>query len=914
MSVISQESINKRKAAYMVCYANATWSRHQAIMFGDVCDQKEQEAKMVTLGWAMSILCGYSPEGECKGSRTITYEEVCCAIKIADPCCVKTACAEDQQPQPSCDPAIDYTVIATVAVVDRTGIESGPPNEGDSYYVVSGDIPNVWEKNQVVTWNGTGWDSVTLPNDSVVFATETSSYWTVLDSANPGMLFPSVIAELVGAGGLYSITSAYPTVSANAGRDAELRGMINGAWVTLFLGPESALATPSNYLLGSTQVSNLVVIYKSGACQWESSVSATPPFGECGVISAIITPVADCGNDSFFIGVNIESLTGYPLGSIIPVVNGVEQAPATTAILGMNIIGNYGFTDSVRVRIQNAFDSECDYISEPVTHPNMPGIDHMVYEAVDASFQGSAVPGRSYLIVSDTESVANTWALNVGRIWTGTDFVTVAEGEVTFATGASGILGYWQMDGGQQVQVFSPAIVTYNTISLVYLADLGPTAAFVSGMDVLLTYSCAGGGTVDLYNGPVTAFEPVTFTPVCTAENVIVTTTYMPSCPISITSEIEPYTPDGDPDPEFSEGGLNAAVYAVHIDPDDKIVVGGLFTSYGATQANRFTRLNSDGTLDTAFNTSLGTGFNAGVRAFVREEFGSYLCVGDFTSFNGTAVGFIARINQDGTLDTDFNTAIGTGTNFGSHYIVDLGDGTYIITGIFGQFNGNVHAGILKIDSDGAVVPGFVGAYNGQGGLAVLDPSDGNVIIGRGFSALYNGVGFGGTGAGSSYMKINPATGAIVDSMLLGSKFNGYANPRPLLDGSQIVVGTFTSYNGVPANRIARINPGGAIDNTFSANVGSGFNEETTNAVLLPNGQVAICMIGTATLFNGEATREMVLISQNGVRDPHFNSSGDGFTGGRTLFVEQQSTGHLVSVGWFTSFNSLPRLRVARFI
>ena len=150
--------------------------------------------------------------------------------------------------------------------------------------------------------------------------------------------------------------------------------------------------------------------------------------------------------------------------------------------------------------------------------------------------------------------------------------------------------------------------------------------------------------------------------------------------------------------------------------------------------------------------------------------------------------------------------------------------------------------------------------------------------------------------------------------MLLGSKFNGYANPRPLLDGSQIVVGTFTSYNGVPANRIARINPGGAIDNTFSANVGSGFNEETTNAVLLPNGQVAICMIGTATLFNGEATREMVLISQNGVRDPHFNSSGDGFTGGRTLFVEQQSTGHLVSVGWFTSFNSLPRLRVARFI
>ena len=912
MSVISQESINKRKAAYMVCYANATWSRHQAIMFGNEAARLEHENKMITLAWAMNILCGYSPEGECIGSRTVTYDEVCCAVKIADPCCVSNACSEDEVPQPSCDPAIVNTVLSAVQVSDRATIEAGPPANGDSYYVVGGTVPNVWSLNEIVTWNGSGWDAITPGDGDVIRVLDTNTLWTVLDSTTPGMLYPPVVAELVGGGGLYSIVSAYPQISANAGRDVELKGLINGSWVTLYLGPESAMAIPSNYLFGSTQVTNLVVVYLSGACRWESTASATPSFGQCGLITSEITPVADCGNGQFFLGIDITSTIGFPLGNIIAEVNGVPQLPGTPGIVGLSVLGNFEFTDSVRVRIQNAFDPACDYVSSPMVHPNMPVVNHTVYAAVDASFQSSAVPGRAYLIVSDEDSVPNTWAANVGKIWNGSDFVTVAEGEVTFTSGSVGLEGYWQMTGGVQTRVFAPATIDYNTISLVYSATMGTPATFVAGMDVRVTFECPGSGLVEIYNGPVAGFTQVNFMPVCSVDNVEVVTTYMPSCPISVPSDIDPFTPAGDPDPEFTEGGLNNAVYYTVIDPDDNIVVGGLFTAYGATPVGRFAILDKDGLLDETFNTAIGTGFNGPVRSFIRDSSGRFLIVGDFTDFNGTTVGRMARLNADGSLDTDFNTAIGTGFPFPAHYIIDLGDNTYIITGTFNGFNGASHTGIVKIDSTGALVPGFTGQFNSQAGPCFIDPYDGNVILQCGFSVLYNGTNIGAVATGGSYFKINPTTGDIVSTMLLGSKFNGWSVPLPLVDGTQIVVGGFTQYNGIPCNRIVKINADGTVNTAFQANVGSGFNDETTNANLLPNGQVAICMVGTATTFNGAASNSLVLMSQDGTRITTFNN-GAGFAGGRTLFVRTQSDGSVVSIGWFTSFNALTRLRVARF-
>src|SRR5690606_630236 len=72
-------------------------------------------------------------------------------------------------------------------------------------------------------------------------------------------------------------------------------------------------------------------------------------------------------------------------------------------------------------------------------------------------------------------------------------------------------------------------------------------------------------------------------------------------------------------DPSFDIGtgaiGLNVSVHSIALQPDGKILAGGDFTTFNGTTQNRIVRLNSDGTLDSSFNT--GTGANDYIRKVV---------------------------------------------------------------------------------------------------------------------------------------------------------------------------------------------------------------------------------------------------------------------------------------------------------
>ena len=58
--------------------------------------------------------------------------------------------------------------------------------------------------------------------------------------------------------------------------------------------------------------------------------------------------------------------------------------------------------------------------------------------------------------------------------------------------------------------------------------------------------------------------------------------------------------PDGSYDSSFVVGtGANMDVGAIVIQPDGKIVMGGIFTSYNGVQTNRLTRLLNSGSIDT---------------------------------------------------------------------------------------------------------------------------------------------------------------------------------------------------------------------------------------------------------------------------------------------------------------------------
>lgn len=112
--------------------------------------------------------------------------------------------------------------------------------------------------------------------------------------------------------------------------------------------------------------------------------------------------------------------------------------------------------------------------------------------------------------------------------------------------------------------------------------------------------------------------------------------------------------------PGYSPGtGFDSDVETLEYDnATGKLYVGGRFTSFDGTTANRICRLNADGTLDATFN--VGTGANDWVRDITILEDGRILVVGKFTEFNGEAVQCKVVLSNTGSIDNSFSSPAGT--------------------------------------------------------------------------------------------------------------------------------------------------------------------------------------------------------------------------------------------------------------
>jgi uncharacterized delta-60 repeat protein len=138
------------------------------------------------------------------------------------------------------------------------------------------------------------------------------------------------------------------------------------------------------------------------------------------------------------------------------------------------------------------------------------------------------------------------------------------------------------------------------------------------------------------------------------------------------------------------------------------VIVGGTFTSYGddagvARSVGRILRINAlTGAYDGAFSTAVGTGFNGEVNALALQDDGKILVGGVFTAFNGQAVGRLARLNPDGTLDTGFTASLqpnnaSVGFNSTVRALLPDGRGRLIVGGAFSALNSLNLGRILRI-------------------------------------------------------------------------------------------------------------------------------------------------------------------------------------------------------------------------
>ena len=100
-----------------------------------------------------------------------------------------------------------------------------------------------------------------------------------------------------------------------------------------------------------------------------------------------------------------------------------------------------------------------------------------------------------------------------------------------------------------------------------------------------------------------------------------------------------------------------ASVCSIAVQADGKILAGGDFTTLApnggaAVTRNHIARLETDGRLDQTLNLSIVGNF---VIATAVQPDGKILIGGIFTSVLGVTRNNIARLNTDGTLDTAFN-------------------------------------------------------------------------------------------------------------------------------------------------------------------------------------------------------------------------------------------------------------------
>ena len=184
---------------------------------------------------------------------------------------------------------------------------------------------------------------------------------------------------------------------------------------------------------------------------------------------------------------------------------------------------------------------------------------------------------------------------------------------------------------------------------------------------------------------------------------------------------------NGNVDTTF-DPNANGPVYSIAVQSDGKILIGGDFTSVGGTARNYIARLNPDGSVDTFDPNADGPVYSIAV-----QPDGKILIGGGFTNVGGTARNYIARLNPDGRVDT-FDPNV-TGWWWTAVYSIALqSDGKILIGGWFTNVGGTPRNYIARLNQDGSVDTFNPDANSPVYSIAVQ--SDGKILIGGDFTGV----------------------------------------------------------------------------------------------------------------------------------------------------------------------------------
>lgn len=318
------------------------------------------------------------------------------------------------------------------------------------------------------------------------------------------------------------------------------------------------------------------------------------------------------------------------------------------------------------------------------------------------------------------------------------------------------------------------------------------------------------------------------------------------------------------------------------VQPDQKLLVGGGFTTLGSTAKNYVARLNADSSLDAAFNSNP----NDWVLSSALQSDGKTIIGGSFTTIGGVIRNYIARVNGDGSLDATFDP----NANDWVYSALLQQDGKIIIAGSFTTVGGVTRDRLARLNPDGTLDSSFGPEVNGNIYTVALQP-DGKMVIGGSFTSVESSPRY--------YVARINANGTLDET------FDPVANSSVYCaaiqaDGKILIGGMFTTVDGLTRNRLARLNPDGSVDG-FDANADGPVNSTSIQA----DGRILIG--GSFSTVGTSARSNVARVSEAGVVDT-FTPNPNGTVYSTAL----QADGKVVLGGEFSIASGMPANRIVR--
>jgi len=624
------------------------------------------------------------------------------------------------------------------------------------------------------------------------------------------------------------------------------------------------------------------------------------------VSSVVVVSGASVTNTNFVAatGALTYSISGTVAGAVLSGVtitlSGANTGSVATGVGGIYTIsdlvpGSYTVTPSLTGFTFSPTSSAVTITAADSTGNNFVATAIPVAHSISGTVSGATLSGVTITVTGTATATATTAAdgsYTVTGLYDGNYTVTPSKTSFTFTPSSSAVT----MSGAN--------VTGKNFTAAVYVPPTHSISGVVSGAvlsGVTITLSGDGSATTTtntsgnysfsgIANGNYTVTPSLTgytFSPASSAVNVsganITGTNFVATA--KAQSAVDGFNP-----------GANAEVNAVAVQADGKVLVGGAFTRLGGggtgtTTRNYIGRINVDGSLDTGFNP----GANGAVYALAVQANGKILVGGNFTGLGGspstgwTPRNYIGRLNADGSLDTSFNPgADGTvfalvvqadgnilvgGDSFiarlsanGSWYggfdrgpnskvwtVAVQADGKILFGGDFSYLNHWLTPSncLDRLNADGSLDPSFAGggANNRVSALAVQ--ADGKILVGGDFTMLGFGGGLIGWAARNYIGRLN-ANGSLDTNFNPGA--NGYSVDALVVqqDGKILVGGFFYGLGGgtgtTTRNHLGRLNADGSVDTSFNPGANSAVNAFAVQA----DGKILV--VGAFTSLGGGGT------------------------------------------------------------